>query len=72
MTAHNYRDVVIEQLADENASLRDACEYWRAMALAVMERLTTQAREIAMINERSYVCRRHIQDQRDVFRDQTT
>lgn len=77
MNSRDYRDDLIEMLADSEVALRrelreaqtDA-ESWRLVALASMVRVTDLQRELDMIDRQSYVFRTRTQDRLDVFLDQ--
>lgn len=67
----DYRDDVLEALADSEAALRVERDFWRALAFAVLERASELRRELEMVDQRTCVHRTRTQDERDAWVDQT-
>ncbi len=54
----------------ERDSARADRDSWQLVALAMSDRVAELTRELAMVDERQYICRTRVQDQRDVWLDQ--
>ena len=53
----NWRDVVIEELADEAARLRDERDGWRRVAMSGLDHIVALERELQMMDPERAVCR---------------
>jgi hypothetical protein len=61
---------LVVDLTRELSATRGERDTWRFLALASVEHASALARELQMIDERRYICRRRLEDERDVFLDQ--
>lgn len=63
--------ILIVQLTRDLSATHGEREIWRGLALASIERASALERELQVLDERRLVCRLRLQDERDVFLDQT-
>ena len=69
MTAGEASALLVDTVRELSAARRE-CESWRLVALATMQHAADLHRELAMVDERSYVYRTRTADRLDVFLDQ--
>ena len=68
MTSAETCTVLVDTVRELSAT-RAECESWRLVALASMQHSAELARELAMVDERQYIHRRRLEDERDIWLD---